>query len=153
MKFESTNRNSSGFTLIELLIVVAIIGIIAAVAVPNVLSALDKSRQTGTMADIRELSKALNRYMIDNNTYPTTSSVSDMSAMLNPYLPGAKQVDGWRNPLVVISQAGAYTICSNGKDGAGNCETDALGGTQSFNDSITLVSGQWISFPQGGQNQ
>ena len=46
-------RKQLGFTLIELLIVVAIIGIIAAVAIPNLLNAVDRGKQKRTMADLR----------------------------------------------------------------------------------------------------
>src|SRR5258706_3949914 len=52
-------RDSKGFTLIELLIVVAIIGIIAAIAIPNLLNAIDRGKQKRTMADMRSVGTAV----------------------------------------------------------------------------------------------
>ena len=66
-------RRQSGFTLIELLIVVAIIGIIAAIAIPNLLNAIDRSKQKRTMADMRSIGTACEEYAIDNNFYPNTA--------------------------------------------------------------------------------
>ncbi|MBM3336032.1 prepilin-type N-terminal cleavage/methylation domain-containing protein, partial [Candidatus Sumerlaeota bacterium] len=59
-----------GFTLIELLIVVAIIAILAAIAVPNFLEAQTRSKVTRAMADMRTLAVAVEAYSIDNTEYP-----------------------------------------------------------------------------------
>jgi type II secretion system protein G len=59
-----------GFTLIELLIVVAIIAILAAIAVPNFLEAQVRSKVSRCKADMRSLVTALESYAVDNNKYP-----------------------------------------------------------------------------------
>lgn len=61
---------NTGFTLIELLIVVAIIGILAAIAVPNFLNAQIRAKVSRVVADMRSTSTALEQYRMDNNTYP-----------------------------------------------------------------------------------
>jgi len=63
-------RKEEGFTLIELLIVVAIIGIIAGIAIPNFLGARTKARVTRAFADMRAIADALEMYYVDNTTYP-----------------------------------------------------------------------------------
>src|SRR5215813_5867250 len=62
-------RKQKGFTLIELLIVVAIIGILAAIAIPNLLTALQRSRQKRSMADMRTISTAWEARATDENKY------------------------------------------------------------------------------------
>lgn len=59
-----------GFTLIELLIVVAIIAILAAIAVPNFLEAQTRSKISRTKNDLRTLATAIEAYCVDNNAYP-----------------------------------------------------------------------------------
>lgn len=59
-----------GFTLIELLIVVAIIGILAAIAVPNFLNAQLRAKITRVFADFRTIDTALKSYQLDKNTFP-----------------------------------------------------------------------------------
>ncbi len=66
-------RQSAGFTLIELLIVVAIIGILAAIAVPNFMNARVRAKVAQAKADIRTLAMAHEQYYLDNNTYPNES--------------------------------------------------------------------------------
>ena len=61
------HRNKSGFTLIELLIVVAIIAILAAIAVPNFLEAQTRSKISRCMADLRTCVLAMEAYKVDNN--------------------------------------------------------------------------------------
>ncbi len=71
MMNHSSHRNS-GFTLIEVMIVVVILAILAAIIVPNVMSAPGKARNTRAQADIQGIISALNMYKLDNYTYPTT---------------------------------------------------------------------------------
>lgn len=63
-------RSSTGFTLIELLIVVAIIGILAAIAIPNFLQAQTRAKVARARSDLRNAGSALELYYVDNNVYP-----------------------------------------------------------------------------------
>jgi type IV pilus assembly protein PilA len=63
-------RNRKGFTLIELLIVVAIIGILAAVAIPQFASYRVKGFNSNTTSDIRNFRTALESFYADNQSYP-----------------------------------------------------------------------------------
>lgn len=65
------------FTLIELLIVVAIIAILAAIAVPNFLEAQVRSKVSRAKSDMRTVSVGIEAYAIDNNKYPTDGSSSN----------------------------------------------------------------------------
>ena len=77
-------RKQTGFTLIELLIVVAIIGIIAAIAIPNLLNAIDRGKQKRTMADLRSIGTAIESYSIDNNVYPAAGSMGALQPLIEP---------------------------------------------------------------------
>ncbi len=113
------NRNrQKGFTLIELLIVVAIIGIIAAILIPNFLDALHKGRQKRTMGDMRQMANAYFAWATDNGgaaaAGQTTTgetvdvgdftdgltAVADIQTELTPtYIRTVPQVDGWGNAI------------------------------------------------------
>jgi general secretion pathway protein G len=60
-----------GFTLIELMVVVVIIGVLAALIVPNVLDRLDQAKVEAARANIATLMGALDMYKIDNQRFPT----------------------------------------------------------------------------------
>lgn len=62
-------RLSLGFTLIELLIVVAIIGILAAIAVPNFLNAQTRAKVARVVSDLKAITQAMEMYRIDRNSY------------------------------------------------------------------------------------
>ena len=70
MQKDMKSRIQTGFTLIELLIVVAIIAILAAIAVPNFLEAQVRSKVSRARSDMRTLATGLESYAIDNNHYP-----------------------------------------------------------------------------------
>lgn len=70
------------FTLIELLIVVAIIAVLAAIAVPNFLEAQTRAKIARTQADMRSLATAIESYMVDNNKYPTSAGMSKSTGLI-----------------------------------------------------------------------
>jgi len=76
-------NDDKGFTLIELLVVITIIGILAAIALPNYIKAKDKAKEAEAKASIHTIQIALERYMTDTGEYPD-------------YLIGG-DVDGWQN--------------------------------------------------------
>jgi len=69
-------RNRKGFTLIELLIVVAIIGILAAIAIPQFSSYQQKARNSAATSDTRNIKTGLEAFYADNQYYPGTGNLT-----------------------------------------------------------------------------
>ncbi|MGH8143748.1 MAG: type II secretion system major pseudopilin GspG [Steroidobacteraceae bacterium] len=88
---ESRSR-MRGFTLIEIMVVVIIIGLLAAVVVPEVMGNVDKARVTKTKQDIQTIETALTMYKLDNFTYPTTEE--GLKALVQK--PDDPNVQNWR---------------------------------------------------------
>jgi general secretion pathway protein G len=113
---------SDGFTLIEVLLVVAILGILAAVAVSNFANKGDTARVNGTRASIAVISTAVDVYQLDTGRYPTSlDNLLSSSGEPNwdgPYLRGGKNaiVDAWGTPFNFKQETGGYKIISAGKD-------------------------------------
>ncbi|MEO7336199.1 MAG: type II secretion system major pseudopilin GspG [Caldimonas sp.] len=68
---EPMSRRPRGFTLIELMVVLVIIGVLAALIVPNVLDRADDARVTAARTDVNNLMQALKLYRLDNQRYPS----------------------------------------------------------------------------------
>ena len=66
------NRSQHGFTLIEVMVVIAIIGIMATLIVPQIMSKPDEARVIAAKLDINSIVQALKLYRLDNGRYPTT---------------------------------------------------------------------------------
>lgn len=137
-----------GFTLIEVLIVVLIISIIASIAIPNFLGALQRSRQRRTMMDMRSLSTAVESYKIDFSTPPQVPDVPTLVALIQPlYIAQLPQVDAWGNNLDYTAGAEAYTLQSFGRDGADG--TDITPQTKDQYDfDIVMFDGIFVASPE-----
>ena len=80
---QKLNRNRGGFTLVEIMIVVAIIALLAAIAVPNFLRARKRSQATRILEDLRMIDSALDQYAIETNkTTGQTAIWTDIKAYL-----------------------------------------------------------------------
>ena len=69
---QGKRRKHSGFTLIEIMVVIVILGVLAALVVPKVMSRPDEARQVAAKQDIGAIGQALKLYRLDNGRYPTT---------------------------------------------------------------------------------
>ena len=123
-------NGESGVTLIEMMVVLVIIGIVAALIVPNVIGRPDEARVAVVKSDIRTVAASLEMYRLDARSYPTTQQ--GLKALIEKptetpvpeswakggYLP-TLPTDPWGNPYIYQSPAdgAAYVLTSLGADG------------------------------------
>ncbi len=120
-----------GFTLLEVMVVVVILGILAALVVPKIISRPDEARAIAARQDIASLMQALKLYRLDNQRYPTTEQglqalvAQPTSAPLAPNWKAGGYIerlpkDPWGNPYRYLNPGvhGELDVYSTGADGA-----------------------------------
>ena len=165
-------NRQKGFTLIELLIVVAIIGIIAALLIPNFLDALQKAKQKRTVADMRNTGTAMFSWLTDQvgaaaagasnsnvnlGSYGGVKPIGTMASLLTPqYLQDIPALDGWKNPYdyylnstATMSQQ-VMAVRSNGRGNVpvGDDYTVTSFEPTDYDQDIVWADGFFVRWPQ-----
>lgn len=144
------SRAQKGFTLIELLIVVAIIGLIAAIAIPAMGFALDRSKQRATLSDMRMVGGAIMQYYVDHSAYPDPSQPIDQLVQnLAVYSgEGMPYRDRWAHDFRYSSDIlQNFSLESFGRDGLDGANiTHAT--RNSFDLDLVFYNGMFASSPE-----
>jgi general secretion pathway protein G len=158
MRLVQLKKNQLGFTLIELLVVITIIGIIATIAIPNLLNATQRARQRRTMGDMKTIANAIAQYLQDNSIVPlggsigtivTTPNTSLNNVLIPTYITAIPDRDGWGNPFrYIVSSRDSYTLESRGRDGINN--VNATRNDQNWDHDLMLSNGIFIASPDSG---
>lgn len=124
----TVTKGEEGLTLVEMIVVLAIIALVAALIVPNVIGRPDQARVTTANADMATIATQLTTYRLDNGSYPSTeqglkalverTNVPPIPASFpeGGYLSNMPQ-DPWGNAYVYESTGNGYSITSLGRDG------------------------------------
>lgn len=126
-------KRASGFTLIEVMVVIVILGVLAALIVPNVMGRSEKAKIDTTQITLKGVAGALDQYKLDNGHFPTMQE-GGLDALINQpataknwmpggYVKGGYPKDSWKNDIqyVVPGKDGhpfdLYSFGADGKEG------------------------------------
>jgi len=161
-----------GFTLIELLIVIAIIGIIAALLIPNFLDAMQKAKQKRTMADMKLLGTSMMAWLtdqagaaaaagastatVDLTTIPSKTHQEIAAVLVPQYIQEIPSVDAWRQPFEYFLDVDnpnaelALGVRSTGRDHVAPSDTYATGAFDptDYDQDLVWVNGGFVRWPQ-----
>lgn len=136
--------------MVELLVVVAVIGIVASIAVIAITGALDRAKQHATMADMRNVARAIEAYVVDNNFPPDDGGgLAALVTVLIPYQASVLPIrDHWRRELMYVADmTGDYTLESYGKDGVPGADV-SLANRFDYDLDIVITNGLFIAAPE-----
>jgi general secretion pathway protein G len=132
----SQRRAERGFTLLELMVVVGILGLLAALVVPNIIGQKGKADKNLAVQTIKQTETILDMYRLDVGSYPSSEDglqalidkPADAQNWAGPYVKGKKlPQDPWNKPLVYRFPSTRadhdYDLCSNGPNGATGSDT------------------------------
>lgn len=144
------------------LIVIAIAGIVSAIAIPNLLTAMQRSKQKRTIAGIRSIAVAVEAYKTDNGSYPSATSIDALAPLISPkYISKVPPIDGWGHPLMYFcyeqqdGRCAGFVVGSAGKDGMFEHSEprqyveSPQGATTNFNCDLIYANGEFIEYPEG----
>lgn len=109
-------NTQAGFTLIEMMVVIAILGILAAIIAPNVLGRAETAKITAAKTNIANLESSIELYKITNSNFPKS-----LQALVPDYIKKVSN-DPWNNPYQYSTSGSNYELKSFGADGAAGGE-------------------------------
>ena len=156
--------------LVPLIPFVIVFGLLAAIAVPNLLTAMNRSHEKRTMADMRTIATAWEARANDFNTYdvrgkhrplgalpqalrwdalPPVAAADLERALVPKYIKKFPRKDGWEHDFEFVAASDQYAIRSRGRDGKIDGSVYAVIRHQSFDNDIVYGNGSFYAFPEG----